>query len=125
MQLAVAAREQLEADGIPTRVVSMPCVEWFDEQDEAYRREVLPPAVRARVRVEAGIPQGWRKFVGDAGEITWSRHFGASAAYQKLYEEFGFTAERVAAPRTQPGPGQGPVIGAARSPQGRESNHVS
>src|SRR4029450_6795712 len=60
VQIAVAAREALEADGIPTRVVSLPCVEWFSDQDEAYRREVLPPAVRARVSVEAAVPMGWR-----------------------------------------------------------------
>jgi transketolase len=95
VQIAVAARDQLQAAGIATRVVSMPCVEWFNEQDEAYRDEVLPPAVRARVSVEAGIAQGWRTFVGDAGESVSLEHFGASADYQKLYEEFGFTAEHV------------------------------
>jgi transketolase len=95
VQIAVAARDQLQAAGIATRVVSMPCVEWFEEQDEAYRAEVLPPAVRARVSVEAGIAQGWRAFVGDAGESVSLEHFGASADYQVLYEKFGFTAEHV------------------------------
>ena len=95
VQIAVAARDQLQAAGIATRVVSMPCLEWFTEQDDAYRDEVLPPAVRARVSVEAGIAQGWRSYVGDAGESVSLEHFGASADYQKLYEEFGFTAEHV------------------------------
>jgi transketolase len=75
----------------------MPCVEWFTEQDVSYQEEVLPHRVRARVSVEAGITLGWRAFVGDAGESVGVEHFGASAAYQRLYEEFGLTAERVAA----------------------------
>jgi len=95
VQIAVAARDQLQAAGVPTRVVSMPCLEWFTEQDEDYRNEVLPPAVRARVSVEAGIAQGWRTFVGDAGESVSLEHFGASADYQVLYEKFGLTAEHV------------------------------
>ena len=97
VQIAVAAREALEADGIPTRVVSLPCWEWFAEQDQAYRDEVLPPAVRARVSVEAGVPMGWRDFVGDAGRIIGLDHFGASAAYTVLYEEFGLTKDAVVA----------------------------
>jgi transketolase len=97
VQIAVAAREVLEADGVPTRVVSLPCWEWFAEQDEAYRSEVLPPSVRARVSVEAGVPMGWRDFVGDAGRIVGLNHYGASAAYTKLYEEFGLTQEAVVA----------------------------
>ncbi|CCG04095.1 transketolase [Blastococcus saxobsidens] len=95
VQIAVAARERLEADGVPTRVVSVPCVEWFAAQDEAYRTEVLPPSVRARVSVEAGVPMGWREFVGDAGRIVGLDHYGASAAYTVLYEEFGLTDEAV------------------------------
>ncbi|TDD10204.1 transketolase [Saccharopolyspora terrae] len=95
VQLAVAARKSLEDGGIPTRVVSMPCVEWFDAQDESYRRSVLPPSVRARVAVEAGIAQPWHRFVGDAGEIVSLEHFGASADQQRLYAEFGITAEAV------------------------------
>jgi transketolase len=75
----------------------MPCREWFDAQDATYRAEVLPPAVRARVSVEAAIGQGWREVVGDAGRIVSIEHFGASAAYQKLYAEFGLTAEAVVA----------------------------
>jgi transketolase len=97
VQIALAARERLEADGTPTRVVSMPCVEWFRDQDEAYRRTVLPPDVKARVSVEAGIAQPWHEWVGEAGECVSLEHFGASAPYDVLYEQFGFTAERVAA----------------------------
>ncbi|WP_030266424.1 transketolase [Streptomyces sp. NRRL B-24484] len=96
VQLAVQAREALEADGIPTRVVSMPSVEWFNEQDQAYRDSVLPPNVRARVSVEAGIAQGWRELVGDAGRIISLEHFGASADYKVLFQEFGLTADAVA-----------------------------
>ncbi|MGY1777546.1 transketolase [Geodermatophilus sp. SYSU D00804] len=97
VQIAVAARERLEADGVPTRVVSVPCVEWFADQDQAYKDEVLPPSVRARVSVEAGVPMGWREFVGDAGRIVGLTHYGASAAYSVLYEEFGLTDEAVVA----------------------------
>jgi transketolase len=97
VELAVQGRELLEAQGIPTRVVSMPCVEWFTGQDSAYRQTVLPPAVKARVAVEAGIALGWREFVGEAGEVVGIEHFGASAPYKTLYEQFGLTAERVAA----------------------------
>jgi transketolase len=95
LQLAVEAREALEADGVATRVVSMPCVEWFDEQDEAYRHQVLPPSVRARVAVEAGVAQPWHRFVGDAGEVVSLERFGASADYETLFSEFGFTADAV------------------------------
>jgi transketolase len=97
VQIAVAARERLEADGVPTRVVSVPCVEWFADQDQAYKDEVLPPTVRARVSVEAGVPMGWREFVGDAGRIVGLTHYGASAAYSVLYEQFGLTDEAVVA----------------------------
>jgi transketolase len=97
VQIAVAAREQLEADGVPTRVVSVPCFEWFADQDQAYKDEVLPPSVRARVSVEAGVPMGWREFVGDAGRIVGLTHYGASAAYSVLFEEFGLTHEAVVA----------------------------
>ncbi|MDP5182450.1 transketolase [Blastococcus sp. BMG 814] len=97
VQIAVAARERLEADGVPTRVVSVPCVEWFADQDQSYKDEVLPPSVRARVSVEAGVPMGWREFVGDAGRIVGLTHYGASAAYTVLYEEFGLTDEAVVA----------------------------
>jgi transketolase len=97
VSLALAAREELQRDGTPARVVSMPCVEWFTAQDASYQQEVLPPGVRARVSVEAGIRQGWREYVGDAGESVSLEHFGASAAYQVLYEQFGLTPERVVA----------------------------
>ena len=97
VQLAVAAREILEADGTPTRVVSMPCVEWFETQDEAYKQRVLPPAVRARVSIEAGIALGWRGYVGDVGESVSLEHFGASSDYKTLFQQFGFTPERVVA----------------------------
>ena len=96
VQIALAAREQLAGEGIGARVVSMPCVEWFEEQDVSYRDQVLPPHIRARVSVEAGIALGWRQFVGDAGRSVSLEHFGASADYQTLYAEFGITAERVA-----------------------------
>jgi transketolase len=97
VQLAVAARDDLQAAGIPTRVVSMPCVEWFEEQDQAYRDGVLPPSVKARVAVEAGIGLTWHRYVGDAGRIVSLEHFGASADAKVLFREFGFTAEAVAA----------------------------
>jgi transketolase len=96
VQLAIEAREMLQRDGTSARVVSMPCVEWFCEQDASYQEEVLPPGIRARVCVEAGIALGWRAFAGDLGECVSLEHFGASAAYQTLYAEFGITAERVA-----------------------------
>ncbi|WP_328556183.1 MULTISPECIES: transketolase [unclassified Streptomyces] len=96
VHVAVEAREQLQAAGIPTRVVSMPCVEWFDEQDQGYRDSVLPPSVKARVSVEAGIGLTWHRFVGDAGRIVSLEHFGASADAKVLFREFGFTAENVA-----------------------------
>jgi transketolase len=97
LQIAVEAREVLAGEGIPTSVVSMPSVEWFDAQDEDYRNSVLPPSVRARVSVEAGIAQPWHRFTGDAGENVSIEHFGASADYQTLFREFGFTTENVVA----------------------------
>lgn len=95
VQLAVAAREQLAAKGIAARVVSMPCREWFDAQDAAYRDTVIPPHVKARVSVEAGIAQGWREIVGDHGRIVSLEHFGGSADFDTLFREFGITAEAV------------------------------
>ncbi|MFF8807075.1 transketolase [Streptomyces omiyaensis] len=97
VHLAVGAREQLQAEGVPTRVVSMPSVEWFEEQDQAYKDAVLPPSVRARVAVEAGVGLPWHKYVGDAGRIVSLEHFGASADANVLFREFGFTPEAVAA----------------------------
>jgi transketolase len=96
VQIAVAARELLAEDGIRARVVSMPCREWFDLQDEAYRETVLPPTVKARVSVEAGVAQGWREVVGDHGRIVSIDTYGASADYQRIYEEYGMTGEAVA-----------------------------
>jgi transketolase len=97
VQIAVAARELLAADGISARVVSMPCAEWFTLQDASYQEEVLPKALRARVSVEAGITAPWKIFVGDAGESVGVDHYGASAAAAVIYEKFGITAEAVAA----------------------------
>ncbi|MFC4604279.1 transketolase [Rhodococcus kronopolitis] len=97
LYLAVEAREALEAEGIGARVVSVPCLDWFEQQDQAYRDEVLPPAVRARVSVEAGIAMPWWRILGDAGEAVSIEHFGASADHKTLFREFGFTAENVTA----------------------------
>lgn len=97
VQLAVAARLQLEADGIATRVVSAPCLEWFDEQSADYRESVLPSSVRARVSVEAGLSLGWSKYVGPFGRSVSIEHFGASADYKTLFREFGMTTESVVA----------------------------
>jgi transketolase len=116
VQIAVAAREQLAAEGIGARVVSMPCVEWFTAQDASYQEEVLPPRVRARVSVEAGIALGWRAFAGDAGECISLDHFGASADYQDLYEHFGLTAENVVAAARSSLAKAGRDTGAAATP---------
>jgi transketolase len=97
VSLALKARETLEAEGTPTRVVSMPCQEWFLAQDLSYQQTVLPPSVRARVSVEAAVKMGWREFVGDTGESISVEHFGASAPYEIVYEQFGITPERVVA----------------------------
>ncbi|WP_199184175.1 transketolase [Cryobacterium sp. Y62] len=97
VQLAVEARKALAAEGIAARVVSMPCVEWFNKQDAAYRESVLPAAVTARVSVEAGLALGWKEFVGDAGRSISLEHFGASADYQRLFQEFGITVPAVVA----------------------------
>jgi transketolase len=95
LQIAAEAHQVLEADGIPTRVVSMPCMEWFDAQDEEYRESVIPSSVRARVTVEAAVAQSWYRFLGDAGVPVSIERFGASADYQTLFREFGFTTEAV------------------------------
>jgi transketolase len=100
VSIAVAARELLEADGISTRVVSAPCLEWFDEQPAEYRESVLPSYVSARVAIEAGIAQGWWKYVGLSGDVISIEHFGASASAGKLYSEFGLTAEAIVASAT-------------------------
>lgn len=95
VQLAVAARETLAAEGVNARVVSAPALEWFDEQDAAYRESVLPASVTARVSVEAGIALPWHHLVGDKGRSVSIEHFGASADYKTLFEKFGVTAEAV------------------------------
>ncbi|MCR2792534.1 transketolase [Microbacterium sp. zg.Y625] len=95
VQLAVAARETLAAEGVNARVVSAPSLEWFAEQDAAYREQVLPSAVKARVSVEAGSPLTWRGVVGDAGRSVAIDHFGASADYKTLFQKFGITADAV------------------------------
>jgi transketolase len=97
VQLCLTARERLEADGTPTRVVSMSCQEWFYEQDEAYRESVLPRGVKARVSVEAGIAMSWRGVVGALGESVSLEHYGASAPHTVLFEQFGFTPDRIVA----------------------------
>ncbi|HEV8698766.1 MAG TPA: transketolase [Candidatus Limnocylindrales bacterium] len=96
LQLAIGAASELEDDGIPTRVVSLPCWERFEAQDASYRDQVLPPSVRKRVSVEVGIPMGWERWVGDEGAIIGLDHFGASAPAGTIFEHFGFTAARVA-----------------------------
>ena len=97
VSIAVAARKTLESQGVSTRIVSMPCREWFEAQEQDYRDQVLPPQVRARVSVEAAVPMGWRDFVGDAGRIVSINHFGESADGPRLFREFGFTPAAVVA----------------------------
>ncbi len=102
LSLAIHAAAELEVKGVKVRVISAPCLEWFNEQPKSYRDELLPPNVTARVSIEAGVAQGWRDLVGDLGECISINHFGASASHTKLFEEFGFTVENVvkAAERT-------------------------
>ncbi len=95
VHIALAAAAALSDKGIAVRVVSVPCWELFDEQPEEYRRMVLPPEVTARLAVEAGVPQGWYRYVGSRGIVIGLTHFGASAPYEVLYEKFGLTAEQV------------------------------
>ncbi len=97
VQYALTAAESLAGEGIAARVVSMPCREWFDEQDDAYRESVIPSSVTARVSVEAGVEAGWRDIVGNAGRIVSINHYGASADGALLFEKFGFSGETVAA----------------------------
>lgn len=97
VQLAVEAQKLLADKDIVARVVSMPCVEWFESQPSDYRDSVLPPSVSARVAVEAGVAQSWHKLVGDTGKIVSIEHYGESADYKTLFREYGFTAEAVAA----------------------------
>ena len=95
VELAVEARESLAEQGVAARVVSAPCLEWFDAQDAEYREKILPSSVKARVAVEAAHPMTWYRYVGDAGRIVGLDHFGASADYKTLYKEFGITSEAV------------------------------
>ena len=111
LQLAFQAAEALEADGIPARVVSLPCWERFELQDAAYRESVLPRAVRARVAVEAGVSLGWDRWTGDDGAIVGLDHFGASAPAGTIFEKFGFTVDRVVAVA------RGVLDGSVRGPQ--------
>jgi transketolase len=97
VSIAVKAREMLEEQGTPTRVVSMPCVEWFLAQEPSYQQTVLPPDVKVRASVEAAVTMGWREFVGDHGEMLGLDHYGASAPAAILYEQFGLTPDRVVA----------------------------
>ena len=96
VQVALAARDILEAEGTATRVVSAPCLEWFDAQDAAYRESVLPDDQAVRVAVEAGATYGWWKYVGARGAVVGIDHFGASADGALLMKEFGITADAVA-----------------------------
>ena len=95
VSLAISAQKSLEEEGIHARVISAPCLEWFEETDKAYQESVLPSSVRARVSIEAGVTTGWREYVGDAGISIGLNHFGASASAGTLFQEFGFTAEAV------------------------------
>jgi transketolase len=95
VHLALEAWGRLADEGIPARVVSMPSWELFDRQPEAYRNEVLPPAVTARLAIEAAVPHGWHRYVGLRGGVIGMTRFGASAPYQVLMQQFGFTAEHV------------------------------
>lgn len=97
VQVALAAREQLAADGVRARVVSVPSLEWFEEQDAGYRESVLPASVTARVSVEAGLSLSWHRYLGSRGRAVSIEHFGASADYKTLFREFGITAEAVVA----------------------------
>ena len=95
VHLALGAADVLEKKGIRVRVVSMPSWELFDRQPKAYRDQVLPPETEARLAVEAGVTQGWHKYVGRSGEVVGIDHFGASAPYKILYEKFGLTVDHV------------------------------
>jgi transketolase len=95
VQIALEAAEMIKTEGPAVRVVSMPSWELFNAQPAEYRRQILPPAVKAKIAIEAGSPQGWHRYVGEFGHIIALDHFGASAPYKILYEKFGLTANRV------------------------------
>ncbi len=116
VQIAVDAREQLKAEGINARVVSAPCLEWFEEQPVEYRESVLPKAVTARVSIEAGRDLTWRGYVGDAGRSVSIEHFGASADYKTLFREFGMTTEHAIAAAKD-------SIAAAEAPNSKGNEH--
>jgi transketolase len=97
VQLVVGAQKKLAEEGIQARVVSMPSWDLFEGQSKEYRDGVLPPSVKARLAVEAGVAQGWSKYVGDAGDVLSIERYGASAPWQVLFEKFGFTVENVVA----------------------------
>ena len=97
LDIAVKAWEKLTTDGLQVRLVSVPCVEWFDEQDDAYRAKVLPKNITARVVVEAGVRQSWDRILGETGRFVGMSSFGASAPYGALYKHFGITPEHVVA----------------------------
>ena len=97
VHIAIAASEMLKSENISARVVSAPCLEWFEEQEISYRESVLPPTIKARVSIEAGVGAGWHKYVGDSGEIISLEHFGASASAGELFKEYGFTPENIVA----------------------------
>ena len=96
VHIAHDAAKLLEAEGVRVRLVSMPCLDRFAEQDQAYRDSVLPPSVRARVAVEAASPLGWHRWVGDDGDVVAMEGFGASAPAKALYEHFGFSGAAIA-----------------------------
>ena len=93
--LALDAQAQLEASGTPTRVVSMPSWDRFEQQDDEYKEQVLPGKVKARLAIEAASPLGWERYIGDSGAILGVDRFGASAPYAALAEEYGFTTDHV------------------------------
>jgi transketolase len=95
--LALAAREQLATRGVHARVVSAPCLEWFDEQSPEYRESVLPSSVTARVSIEAGLALSWHRYLGTRGRAVSIEHYGASGDFQTLFREFGITAEAAVA----------------------------
>ena len=97
VSVALAAQIELEAKAIPTRVVSAPCLEWFNEQSDSYKEEVLPKSTKLRVSIEAGVAQGWREYIGDSGIAISLEHYGASASAATLFKEYGFSAENVVA----------------------------
>jgi transketolase len=97
VSIALSVQQMLATESISARVVSAPCLEWFNEQSPAYRESVLPKSTRLKVSIEAGIAQGWREYIGDSGIAISLEHFGASASASKLFAEYGFGAESISA----------------------------